>query len=1121
MRIGVLGTTTASDDTDALPLGGPKQRALLGVLALHLGRAVAVDTITDLVWDGAPPPGAAGTLQGYVAGLRRVLEPGRTARGGGTVLVTENPGYALRLPASDLDAAVFEQAVTDAHAATAPLAAALLAEQPSTPPLDREALLERENALAEAIGLWRATPYADLGDAPAVAAERGRLEELRLLALEDRAVLGLLLGRHAPLSAELDALTRHHPLRERLWALRALALAGAGRQADALGVLAEVRTLLDDELGLEPGAELRAVQAQVLRQETAPTAAVPAPSPAPSRPPAPPPAAATTPAPWPLVGRDAELGTLTDLLGQVREGGGAAYATLTGDPGIGKTRLTSELAAHAAAQGVRVIVGRCSQDDGAPALYPWASVLAELGAELPTASGEADGGAAFRAWQRVVDTVLAAAAHEPLLLVLDDLHWADTSTLRVLRLLAETATAPAVRLLVLTTWREHPVPTGPLADVVETLARRHAVRLRLRGLTAPDAARIVGEVADADPTPDEAEALTRRTDGNPFFLVEYARLARERGDLGTLVAEKDPPAAVHDVVARRLDRLAPASLELVRQASVLGRDFEVDVLATTAGSDEDAVLDGLDPVLEAGLVVEDGVDRFRFTHALVRDTALATLPRSRRARVHARAATALLERPGRESEIARHWLAAGPRHRSEAWRAAAAAGRAAAGVHAYVEALEMLELALRGQDEDPGSSPRERFAVLVDLADVLRSAGRWLELRDVAHEALETAEAVGDPDLLVHACTMTSTGALWLASAHGQVDEVLVAALRRVLPLLPDGDDERRCRAMLALAGESYYGALPAEREALAEQGVAMAERLGDPELLLWARLQAAVAIWRADTAELRRELGDGAVTLARRLGDQAAEAAGLTVRAIAEGELGLVAEMTETSRLARALAERTKHLYAQLVLNSLDVPWLAMRGRFDEVEALVADMVRIGQIVSITGSDEAIAGSVTNQLFWQGREDEMLGAVEMIEASTWLPVTTTIAAMYCRVGRVDEARAYLRAHADGLERALSQEIWFSPMGRGLAGEVALYVGDPALGARVYGLLAHLSGRPLVAGSGSAMGPMDAFLAMAAESTGERELATRHADRAAELCETWEIPLAAQWLRRERDRWGF
>src|SRR3954465_12039682 len=125
MRIGVLGTTVASDSSGPVGLGGPKQRALLAVLALHRGRAVPVDTLADLVWNGHPPPGVAGTMQGYVAGLRRALEPGRTARGGGTLLVTEQPGYALRVGEGDLDTAAFEAAVSTAHGQVAPLAEAL------------------------------------------------------------------------------------------------------------------------------------------------------------------------------------------------------------------------------------------------------------------------------------------------------------------------------------------------------------------------------------------------------------------------------------------------------------------------------------------------------------------------------------------------------------------------------------------------------------------------------------------------------------------------------------------------------------------------------------------------------------------------------------------------------------------------------------------------------------------------------------------------------------------------------------------------------------------------------------------------------------------------------------
>src|SRR4051812_10103830 len=205
MRIGVLGTTVAADGTGPVSLGGPKQRALLAALALHRGRAVSVDTLADLVWDGAPPPGVSGTLQGYVAGLRRALEPDRTTRGGGTLLVTEQPGYALRLPDEDLDTVAFEGTVASTHTKVAPLVDALCHGRslPAGSP-DAGGLTVLHGALGDALGLWRGVPFAELGDVPAAAGERARLDELRVLAGEDRAALGILLGLHAPVAAELD-----------------------------------------------------------------------------------------------------------------------------------------------------------------------------------------------------------------------------------------------------------------------------------------------------------------------------------------------------------------------------------------------------------------------------------------------------------------------------------------------------------------------------------------------------------------------------------------------------------------------------------------------------------------------------------------------------------------------------------------------------------------------------------------------------------------------------------------------------------------------------------------------------------------------------------------------------
>ena len=234
-------------------------------------------------------------------------------------------------------------------------------------------------AINEALSLWRGTPYTELEDAPAAQAERARLEELRVIALEDRAVAALGLGRHAVVAGELEVLTSTYPLRERLWGLRALALTRAGRQADALEVLREVRELLAEELGLEPGAELRSLQTAVLNQDPALewTAAR-------SIPRQRPPAVRVTQFAWPLVGRDDQLSALVGLLEQ--SGDRPAFAVVTGEPGIGKSRLCAELAATATAEGATVLVGRCSQDEGAPPLYPWASMLRELGHDLPSGS---------------------------------------------------------------------------------------------------------------------------------------------------------------------------------------------------------------------------------------------------------------------------------------------------------------------------------------------------------------------------------------------------------------------------------------------------------------------------------------------------------------------------------------------------------------------------------------------------------------------------------------------------------------------------------------------------------------------------------------------------------------
>ena len=1118
MRVSVLGATEVWRDDQRVSLGTRKRRALVAALALSGGRPVSVDALVDLLWAGSPPDGVSGTLQVYVSGLRRALEPDRAPRAPATVLVTVAPGYALHVPDLALDAASFDRTVTDVHRRLG---------KPSSlwepPALSRDELAATVHELDEALALWRGVPYVELEDADAAVAERVRLEELRSVALEDRAVAALALGDHGTVAAELESLTSAYPLRERLWGLRAVALARAGRQADALDALRQVRDVLDVELGLEPGVELRELQTAVLRQD--PAIAWASPGDTTTVAPPQPPTAPVPPAPremperfvptlpsWPLVGRHDQLIALEAAL-DLADQGSPAFGAITGEPGIGKSRLCGELGVLAVNRGARLLVGRCSQDDGAPPLWPWQQVLRGLGTDLDVGDSE-DEGAEFRTWEAIVGSVAAAASDETLVVVLDDLHWADTPTLRVLRLLIETVEAG--RLLVLSTWRTHPEPTGALADAAESLARRHAVRLELAGLTAADAATVVEAVAEVAPSDEQAGLLTSRTDGNPFFLVEYARLAHDGGDLSGLMTEADPPTAVADVLARRLERLPEESRSVLRWAGVIGRFFDLPTLAAVAGVSEDDVLDSIDPALGAGLVREEGIGSYLFGHALVRDAIYGSFSATRRARAHARVAEVLEGQRDRESETARHWLAAGPAHAAHAWRAARNAAGVARRVHAHDTAAELLAAARESIGHDADATPQDRYDLLMDLADAHRWRGAWSDLLETVEQAIETADEMDDVRLLARASSAMTIGALWQSAGHGETHDTVVAALRRALDGLPAADDPLRCRAMLGLANELYYSASFEERRALIEQALAMARRLGDDQLVLDACEVGFVSLWRPDTAELRLELAREAMEIASRIGNERAFVVASTLTAVAHGECGNVAQMWATAAEARAQAERLHLPYGLVVLDTLELPWQVMAGRFDDGEETLDRVARIAGQMSLPQTEDAVAGALITLRLWQGRGDEIAPALLEFEGGP-IPITSTVLVFLLRSGDLEGAKAHAAQHPV----VLDEVDWFSMMNWACAAEASLGLHDTELAAAAYEKLAPYGGRVASAGSGNAMGPADAFLAHAAAAVGDTTLAARHADDALRLMEEWQIPLAAQWLRDQRERYGF
>jgi DNA-binding SARP family transcriptional activator len=1162
VQLAVLGPVRALRDGSPVELGAPRQRALLTALILQGGRPASADALIDLLWGDAAPSAATASLQTYVAGLRRALEPGRTARAAATVLVTTPLGYHLDIAADAVDAARFTATVERVHRR--------LAQSPGTvprPPADLDAndLHVLRGELDVALAAWQGVPYAELRDADPVTAERARLDALWLVAQEDRALLRLASGEHAAVAAELGTLVRRHPLRESLCALHVLALVGSGAQGEALAALRHTRSLLADELGIDPGAALQELEAAVLRQGpelawVVPSAGAPPASDPPafdrpafdapaSDPPASDPPAVDAPASesvvpdppdseppgpdpggdWPLVGRRPELAVLDSVLDAALDAR-AGTAVLIGEPGIGKSRLLQEAAARASARGLAVLTGRCSQDEGAPPLWPWTAVLRDLRVAVPDtgrpddpdllsaetaqpANGFGSGDAArFAVWEAVAERLVTAARQRPLLILLDDLHWADASSLKLLRHVVDTVRDG--RLAIVGARRPLPEPSGALAAVGEAFARRGAARLELTGLDTDDVRWLLRSTTGREPSPEQAQGLRDRTGGNPFFLTEVVRM-------GAATDSAEIPSAVTDVVVARVGRLPEVTRSLLRDAAVLGGQFDTGLLAEVSGVSPERVLDDLDPAVAEGLVTEQDVDAYRFSHALVRDAVYAGIPASRRARRHASAARVLEDTagPGRSrSTAAYHWLLSGPRNAGRAWRSAHTAAGEAAALYAWDEAAQLLGAAVTAQRADPEATDRQRYDLLRALADACRRSGDWAGLDAALLAAIERAEVLGDVELTARAAIGTVDAAVWHTRPQGQVSEPFVSTLRDVLHRLPSRDTELRCRVMLALAVELYFADAPREREALAEQGLAVARRLADPALLVWACTAAFLAGWRPGTAQHRWKLAGEALAAAQRTGDVVAEVTARVLLAITAQETGRIDEMWQEIGRARDLAGRTR-LSAHLVaLGWLEVPWLALRGDFAAAEQRFGETLSLMQRTSMPQTMESPAGAaMVIRMVANAVDGELVGQLRAVAAGSPLPLDANVIALMLRAGQKAEAQEWYAARGV----PLPADDWFSVLNLCMAAEAAFGLGLPDLAAEVYERLAPFAGRPCSAGGAVALGPVDAFLALAAAAAGERLVATRHAEDALARCAQWQIPLIAAWIRVQRDQAGF
>ncbi len=799
-----------SDGGDALPLGGLRQRAVLARLAVAGGDTVPVERMVDDLWDGEPPPSAVNTLQSYVSNLRRELRTGDDV-----IVERSGPGYRLS-PAVELVSGRFEQLV--ASAAEAPLG-------------ERVALLD------QALGLWRGPALVELADQSWAEAEAARLDELRLSAIEARYQALLDTGQHQRVVGDLERAVADHPLREGLTAQLVLALYRSGRQADALRAYERTRAMLAEELGLDPMPELVALADRVLVQDpelaappAEPAAAPPAPT-APARPApdlasviaAPLPRAATVGHGRELIGRGEELARLDDALGALRDGD-ARVVLIEGEAGVGKTSLVSAAVGDVHAVGGIVLWGRCSAEhlvayqpvldavrafersldrDVAAALGERHPVLGHLLGRTDAPISERD---PYELYESVAALLRDLASARPLVLVVDDLHWADRSSLALLAHLVTQGRVPGLGL-VGTVRRPAGRSTVDLDRFVADLRRAGSTDvLDLPGIDASSVAELLdrcGRPVDAA----VADAVHARTGGNPLFVEA---LSTQADDL-TATDPRQLPHTVRETLDLRAASLDADDLHVLVTAAAVGDPVDLHVLAEVCECGMDRVLDVVDIGVAAGLLVEDPevVGRVSFTHALARDALIARSTRNREAQLHLRIADVLAARPEpvADAVLAQHLRAAGalcPAERAAA--ASVAAAREAHDLLAPDEARTWAGRALAQLDASPapvGGADDLRWTARLIISQACRHLGDRDEAAEVGAALLEQARQSGDPQRITVAAEEAVLGTANIGFSFGFVDEELLALLDDALTSIRSGGEDHPAEEATLLAWSS------------------------------------------------------------------------------------------------------------------------------------------------------------------------------------------------------------------------------------------------------------------------------------------------------------------------------
>lgn len=769
VRLQILGPLRIWRDGVELYVGPPQQAYLLALLAARVGRPTSAAELVDLIWGDEAPASALNVLHKYVGALRRLLEPRLPARESGSHLLRRGNGYLFLAGPGALDLVDFRESVAAARVERSQ---------------DRyDSALEH---YARALELWTGAAGDGLAQGPGALAIFAGLNDEFFEACTAAAELAVQRGSPERVVAALQRAAAIAPLHEPVQAALVTVLGAAGRQGEAVATFHAVRARIVDDLGLDPGPALQAAHQRVLSQ-------TPMHVPAQVRPPG-----------AGLVGRTEELALLRQTVDSAFDGS-TALAVVEGEPGVGKSRLLQEARTEAEGRGATVVWGSCLEGEGTPSMWPWVQVVDSVVANLPPDAREMllhsdlgrlvepregilagsflpDSGTQFRLFERVVEAVDQVAAQRPLVIVLDDLHWADTASLQLLTHLAGRLSSGTVIIAAL---RDR-APT-PGAELARTLAAASRVpghrRIRLGPLKLGEVAELIrretGRAADSS----SVRGIHARTGGNPFFVRELSRFLADTAAPGAGgTPEAGVPSTVRDVVRDRLARLDDDVMDLLQTAALIGRDIDLTLLADACGVDVQSCMQRLEPLQSLGLLEPAPKDpfSFRFTHDLVRESVAGITPQRRMTELHVRIADALesigLEDDSTAERLAHHLWSAGPF--AEAARTAAALIRAGS-CAATKSALEAAEWQLRSavQVSRNAGLAEQELAALSQLTAVVGMRSMYgRSALDLLERAEQLARGLGRE--------LEATGFLysrWAAHAQGMEFDRSGPLARRLL----------------------------------------------------------------------------------------------------------------------------------------------------------------------------------------------------------------------------------------------------------------------------------------------------------------------------------------------------